>query len=108
MKKPTAASIVSMGRRLGKSTWLQAYTQHITGDVYWDDTLAEIEKYSITKTWNDRRGRKMLRINATREVRVWLKTDCSQFGVSDPLWWEFDGLINIRDTLYTVLVMRWA
>jgi len=67
-----------------------------------------MDKYRVRKSWCDRRGRKMHRIAANDEVREWLDTEHSQYGVSNPDWWKFEDSINITDKLYTLLVLRFA
>jgi len=50
----------------------------------------------------------MHRIAANDEVRKWLDTEHSQYGVSNPEWWKFEKQINITDKLFTLLVLRFA
>jgi hypothetical protein len=50
----------------------------------------------------------MHRIAANDEVRDWLDTEHSQYGVSNLDWWKFQDSINITDKLLTLLVLRFA
>ena len=72
------------------------------------DEIWALDKYRVRKSWTDRRGRKMHRIAANDEVRDWLDTEHSQYGVSNPDWWKFQNSINITDKLFTLLALRFA
>ena len=108
--------IIATGRRMGKSTLsleaqiLQHQSQMMQKsiDKMILDEIWGLDKYHIRKSWTDRRGRKMHRIAANDEVRVWLDQEHSQFGINNPDWWKFQNQINITDKLYTLLVLRLA
>ena len=108
--------VIAMGRRMGKSTVSLEYAmlrdqttamQKSIDKMILDEIWA-LDKYRVRKSWTDRRGRKMHRIAANDEVRDWLDTEHSQYGVSNPDWWKFENSINITDKLYTLLVLRFA
>jgi hypothetical protein len=102
------------GRQLGKSTLQDTMIKHQAQlmqrsiDRMIIDEIWALDKYRIRKSWTDRRGRKMHRITANDEVRDWLATEHSQYGVSNPDWWKFQNSINITDKLLTLLVLRFA
>jgi len=108
--------VIAKGRQLGKSTlsladqMLQHQSQLMQRSI--DRMVMEeiwsLYKYRIHKSWTDRRGHKMYRISANDEVREWLDTEHSQYGVSNPDWWKFENKINITDKLFTLLVLRFA
>ena len=108
--------IVATGRRIGKSTLnleaailkQQAEAMQKSIDKMIIDEIWSLDKYRIRKSWTDRRGRKMHRIAANDEVRDWLDTEHSQYGVSNPDWWKFQNSINITDKLFTLLALRFA
>lgn len=108
--------IAQGGRRMGKSTIslehaiLRQQTEAMQKsiDKMIIDEIWALDKYRIRKSWHDRRGRKMHRIAANDEVRDWLDTEHSQYGVSNPDWWKFQDSINITDKLLTLLVLRFA
>lgn len=102
------------GRRMGKSTLQDTMIKHQAQlmqrsiDRMIIDEVWGLRKYYVSKSWHDRRGRKMHRIGANDEVREWLETEHSQYGVSNPDWWKFKTMINITDKLLTLLVLRFA
>ena len=102
------------GRQLGKSSLehailkQQAEAMQKSIDKMIIDEIWSLDKYRIQKSWRDRRGRKMHRIAANDEVREWLNTEHSQYGVSNPEWWKFENSINITDKLFTLLTLKWA
>lgn len=108
--------IAQGGRRMGKLTIslehaiLRQQTEAMQKsiDKMIIDEIWAIDKYRIRKSWTDRRGRQMHRIAANDEVRDWLDTEHSQYGVSNPDWWKFQDSINITDKLLTLLVLRFA
>ena len=108
--------IAQGGRRMSKSTTSlkhamlkhQAQLMQRSIDRMIIDEIWAIDKYRIRKSWTDRRGRKMHRIAANDEVRDWLDTEHSQYGVNSPDWWKFQDSINITDKLLTLLVLRFA
>lgn len=108
--------VIMAGRRLGKSTVSleaqmlkhQAQLMQRSIDRMIIDEIWGLDKYRIRKSWTDRRGRRMHRIAANDEVREWLVTEHSQYGVSNPDWWKFQDSINITDKLLTLLVLRFA
>jgi hypothetical protein len=108
--------VIVKGRRLGKSTlsFEQAMLRELSQEMSENidrmiiDEIWKMDKYRVRKSWTDRRGRKMHRIAADDEVREWLDTEHSQYGVSNPDWWKFENSINITDKLYTLLVLRFA
>ncbi len=108
--------VIARGRRLGKSTVSleyailreQAEAMQKSIDKMIIDEIWALDKYRIRKSWTDRRGRQMHRIAANDEVRDWLDTEHSQYGVSNPDWWKFQNSINITDRLYTLLTLKWA
>lgn len=106
--------IIARGRQLGKSNLEYAMLkEHVEAmqksiDKMIIDEIWALDKYRIRKSWTDRRGRQMHRIAANDEVRDWLDTEHSQYGVSDPDWWKFQDSINITDKLLTLLILRFA
>ena len=108
-------NIIATGRQMGKSTSLEyailrehAKQMSDSIDRMIIDELWRLPRYRVNKSWTDRRGRKMHRIGANDEVREWLATEHSQYGVSNPEWWAAHNYINITDKLYTLLVLRWS
>ena len=109
--------IIARGRHLGKSTITdiqsiivrqQSLEMAQSIDKMIIDEIWGLDKYRIRKSWTDRRGRQMHRIAANDEVREWLDTEHSQYGVSNPDWWKFKDSIHITDKLFTLLVLRFA
>lgn len=109
--------VIATGRRMGKSTISdiqniilkqQALEMQKSIDKMIIDEIWALDKYRVRKSWTDRRGRKMHRIAANDEVREWLVTEHSQYGVGNPEWWKFQNSINITDKLLTLLVLRFA
>ena len=106
--------VIAKGRHVGKTTLIDNYLQHQAQlmqrsiDRMVLEEIWGLEKYRISKSWTDRRGRKMYRIAANDEVREWLDTEHNQYGVANPDWWKFEGRINITDKLFTLLVLRFA
>lgn len=108
--------VMARGRRLGKSTVSleyailreQAEAMQKSIDKMIIDEIWALDKYRIRKSWTDRRGRQMHRIAANDEVRDWLSTEHSQYGINNPDWWKFQNSINITDKLLTLLVLRFA
>jgi hypothetical protein len=106
--------IIATGRRMGKSTLMnkfmreQAEAMQKSIDRMIIDELWSLPRYRVNKTWTDRKGRKMHRIGANAEVREWLATEHSQYGVKNPDWWAAHNYINITDRLYTLLTLKWA
>ena len=108
--------VIATGRRMGKSTvsleyaMLQEQAKQMSAsiDKMIIDEIWALDKYRVRKSWTDRRGRKMHRIAANDEVREWLDTEHSQYGINNPDWWKFQNSINITDKLYTLLVLRFA
>ena len=108
--------VIARGRHMGKSivnleyAMLQEQAKQMSDsiDKMIIDEIWALDKYRVRKSWTDRRGRKMHRIAANDEVRDWLDTEHSQYGVSNPDWWKFENSINITDKLYTLLVLRFA
>ena len=108
--------IISAGRRMGKSTLnleaailkQQAEAMKKSIDKMIIDELQGVRKYHIWKSWRDRRGHQMHRINVNFEVRKWLEEEHNQAGASNPEWWRLGIMINITDRLYTMLVLRFA
>lgn len=102
------------GRQLGKSTLQDTMLKHQVQlmqrsiDRMIIDELWGLPRYRVNKTWTDRKGRKMHRIGANAEVREWLATEHSQYGVKNPEWWTANNYINITDRLYTLLTLKWA
>lgn len=64
--------------------------------------------YRIQKTWNNRRGQRMHRIEAKTKIYLWLLEEHNQFGRSNPEWWIYEGKINITDQLFSLLALRWS
>lgn len=108
--------IIAAGRRMGKSTVnleyaiLKQQTEAMQKsiDKMIIDEIWALDKYRIRKSWRDRQGRQMHRIAANDEVRNWLATEHSQYGVSNPEWWKFQDSINITDRLFTLLTLKWT
>lgn len=106
--------IIATGRRMGKSTLMDVMLQNQVKaisdsiDRMIIDELWGLPRYRVNKTWTDRKGRKMHRIGANAEVREWLATEHSQYGVKNPDWWTAHNYINITDRLYTLLTLKWA
>ena len=101
--------IYTAGRQLGKSS-IQGMMMRELNQAF-SDLMAKdimVNRYSIKKSWRDRRGRQMHRIGANDEVRDWLEQEHSQHGVHNPEWWRLGIMINITDRLYTMLVLRFA
>jgi hypothetical protein len=120
MEAKMGRSIVSMARQTGKTTYQQQLIDHMARqirdgvDKHILDTLygkfgggIGLNSYHIIKKWRNRRGEVMRRINAGYEVREWLKNEHSQYGISNPEWWLFDGGINISDRLFSLLVLQY-
>ena len=108
--------VIAKGRQVGKSTLSladqmlqhQAQLMQRSIDRAIIDEIWNMNKYRVSKSWTDRRGRKMHRIAANDEVREWLDSEHNQYGVSNPDWWKFENKINITDKLFTLLVLRFA
>ena len=88
----------------------RSHSSILTG--YWQEvsqlTGTRSQYYTLVKSWNDRRGHKMHRIQANYSVRAWLNDEHPQAGNNNPDWWKYNQQINITDKLYMLLVMRWA
>ena len=108
--------VIARGRHMGKSianleyAMLQEQTKQMSANIdkMIIDEIWALDKYRVRKSWTDRRGRKMHRIAANDEVRDWLDTEHSQYGINNPDWWKFQDSINITDKLLTLLVLRFA
>ena len=108
--------VIARGRHMGKSianleyAMLREQAKQMSNSIdrMIIDEIWALDKYRILKSWTDRRGRKMHRIAANDEVRDWLATEHSQYGINNPEWWKFQDSINITDRLLTLLVLRFA
>ena len=100
--------IYTAGRQLGKSS-IQGMVRELN-QAFFNSIAKDImlNRYSIKKSWRDRRGHQMHRIAANNEVRKWLEEEHNQAGASNPEWWQFREQINITDKLLALLVMRWS
>jgi len=64
--------------------------------------------YRIEKSWTDRKSGKMYRIAVSGRVLEWLETTQSQYGISNPSWWKFQDQINITNTLFSILILKFG
>lgn len=104
-----------MARQAGKSSY---YTS--IADIHAAQLAGEIDKdilnsifgrvnptsYNVKKSWYNRRGVLMHRVSVGSEIEKWLRTEHSQYGISNPDWWLVNGQINISDRLFNLLVLK--
>lgn len=95
--------IIAKGRQL-RSSWTIEYR-----DDLWYDFTGSRPKYKVQSTWNSSTsGTKMYQIEYQFEVYEWLENEHSQFGIKNPSWWKVNGKINITDTLFTLLTLKFS
>jgi hypothetical protein len=107
--------IIAKGRRMGKSSLMDSIlNHHVNGfrkaidKSIIDDIWGAPINYRLRKSWRDRRGRQMHRVDVNDEIYNWLSTVHNQYGKSNPEWWKFEDKINISDKLYLMLVLKFG
>lgn len=89
--------IDDMARQMGKSI-----------DQMIIDEIWSTAQYVVHRSFTTRKGdrRHILGVNA--EIMEWLMNEQNQFGRKNPDWTISDGLVNISDRLYTLLILKFG
>lgn len=97
----------TLGRSFGKSSTTAFYDawRHMY-NVYYDFNF---DRYQILSQWiSSTTGMKMYQLSVSTDVYKWLVEEHNQYGIKNPSWWKVNGKININETLFTLLTLKFA
>lgn len=93
-------AIIAKARTL-KGTW--------TIDYVADWVVSPRSNYKIVSSWKSTSSQvNMHQIVASHKVLDWLESEHSQFGIKNPSWWKVNGKININETMFTLLTLKFS
>lgn len=72
------------------------------------DEIWSMQQYRLHKSFTTRKGQRRHIIGVNNEIMEWLSNEQDQFGRKNPDWTISNGIVNISDRLYTLLVLKFG